>query len=493
MNIEDLVLKNLDKAGDFTHLSPKQTKAYQRRLDDIITGLEQIKADKAAGGDNLHNLRRQLIAIVSTDPTVYKKHDTWAKNARIVNRDDIHHRTPLAKFQYATLDYKPHQLVDFHSYLADRDVYLGNHPKNARSLHEATHVGTKQQPDPTKQGSPGQSAHRRGTKDGSPFKFEYKTPHERAEELAELNKIFSEDVENVFKPGGLEDTRRGLIGNKLIREVRKRKPILANAIEQLRKEGTDILDKGVLKKLGLPGDMVTWIGDPADVNAAAGKKFNLKIHGFDPISTALEGAYMAWKQNPVGTTLGGFYGLAIDPELREAETVGEAAGVIGRDAALGYVTEGAGKIGLRIANKMAPQTMATIGSRIAPVAAGASPTLGALGPAAFLATTLTGSSNRNPEAAARNLGYESKEQHATAVEDYEARTGLSGATGKPLYTGLSPDESRFYKAGGGNAAMTKYGWTMQEVMNEGVRNLNLRAKRREEEDLLNSNRYKAEP
>ena len=489
MDIEDLVLKNLHIAGDFTDLSPKQTKAYQQRLDNIITGLEQIRADKAAGGDNLHNLRRQLIAVVSTDPTVYKKHETWAKFARIVNRDDIHHRTPLAKFQYATVDYRPSQLVDFHSYLGDRDIYLGNHPKNARSFHEATHVGTKQQPDPTKQGSPGQSAHPRGTKDGSPFEFEYKTPHERAEELAELNKIFSEDVENVLKPGGLEQTRRGLIGDKLIREVRKRKPVLADAIEQLRKEGTDILDAGVLKKLGLRGDMTTWLGDPADVNAAAGKQFGLKLRGFDPVSPALEAAYKAWKQNPVGTTLGAFYGLALDPELREAETVGEAATVIGRDAAIGYATEGAGKLGLNIANRVAPQTMATIGSRIAPVAAGLAPTLASLPHAAFVATTLTGSTNRDPEAYARNLGYESKEQHATAVEDYEARTGLSGTTGKPLYTGLSQDESRFYKAGGGNAAMTKYGWTMQEVMNEGVRNLNLRAKRREEEDLLKSNHY----
>ena len=485
MNIEDLVLKNLHIAGDFTDLSPKQTKAYQKRLDGIITELERIEADKAAGGKNLGDLRRQLIAVVNTDPAVYKKHETWASIARIVNRDDIHHRTPLSKFQLATIDYRPHQLVDFHSYLGDRDIYLANHPKNARSLHEATHVGTKQQPDPTKQGSPGQSAHRRGTKDGSPFEFEYKTPHERAEELVELNKAYSDDVANVFKPGGLEDTRRGLIGDKLIREVRKRKPVLADAIEQLRKEGTDILDRGVLKKLGLPGDMATWIGDPADVNAAAGKKFNLKIRSFDPISTALEGAYMAWKQNPVGTTLGGFYGLAIDPDLREAEPVGEAATVIGRDAAIGYATEGAGKLGLNIANRVAPQTMATIGSRVAPVAAGASPTLSALGPAAFVATTLTGSSNQNVPPP----GYESKEQHATAVEDYEARTGLSGATGKPLYTGLSQDESRFYKAGGGNAAMTKYGWTMQEVMNEGVRNFNLRTKRREEEDLLKSNHY----
>ena len=484
MEIEDLVLKNIDIAGDFTDLSPKQTKAYQKRLDGIITSLERIHADKAKGGKKLGDLRRQLIAILTTDPTTYKKHETWASIARIANRDDIHHRTPLAKFQYSTLDYKPHQLVDFHSYLADRDIYLGNHPKNARSFHEVTHVGSKQQPDPTKQGSPGQSAHPRGTKDGSPFEFKYKTPHERAEELVELNKIFSEDVKNVLKPGGLEDTRRGLLGDKLIREVRKRKPVLADAMEQLRKEGNNILDADVLKKIGLKGDMATWLADPADVNAAAGKQFGLKIRSFDPISTALEGAYMAWKQNPVGTTLGGFYGLAIDPDLREAETVGEAATVIGRDAAIGYSAEGAGKFGLNIANRVAPQTMAAIGSRVAPVAAGVSPTLGALGPAAFLATTLTGSSNRDPEAAARNLGYESKEQHATAVEDYEARTGLSGATGKPLYTGLSQDESRFYKAGGGNAAMTKYGWTMQEVMNEGVRNLTLRVKRYGEEDKL---------
>jgi hypothetical protein len=470
MEIEDLVLKNLDIAGDFTDLSPKQTKAYQKRLDGIITELERIKADKAKGGKNLGDLRRQLIAVVNTDPAVYKKHETWAKFARIANRDDIHHRTPLSKFQTATIDYRPNQLVDFHSYLADREIYLANHPKNARSFHEVTHVGSKQQPDPTKQGSPGQSAHPRGTKDGSRFEFEYKTPHERAEELAELNKIFSEDVENVLKPGGLEDTRRGLMGDKLIKEVRKRKPLLADAMAQLRKEGTDILDAGILKKLGLKGDMATWLGDPADVNAAAGKQFGLKIRSFDPISTALEGAYKAWKQNPVGTTLGTFYGLAIDPDLREAKTVGEAATVIGRDATIGYVAEGAGKFGLNIANRVAPQTMATIGSRVAPVAAGVSPTLGALGPATFVATTLTGSSNRDPEAAAQNLGYKNKEHHASEVEKYEARTGLSGTTGKPLYTGLSQEESRLYKAGGGNAAMTKHGWTMEETMNIGKKN-----------------------
>ena len=50
MEIEDLVLKNIDIAGDFTDLSPKQTKAYQKRLDGIITSLERIHADKAKGG-----------------------------------------------------------------------------------------------------------------------------------------------------------------------------------------------------------------------------------------------------------------------------------------------------------------------------------------------------------------------------------------------------------------------------------------------------------
>jgi hypothetical protein len=166
------------------------------------------------------------------------------------------------------------------------------------------------------------------------------------------------------------------------------------------------------------------------------------------------------KQNPLGSSMGGIYGLAIDPRYREALQAKDplqAGLILGTDIAAGMVAEGVGKGGLNIASRIAPTTTANTLSALNPALQAVSKVAGPV----MLAYQVGGSQD------IRKL----KSATPESIQRYERETGRSATSDETAVAGLSEEESRQYLSGGGNAAMTKYGWTMEQTMQQGRKNL----------------------
>ncbi len=190
----------------------------------------------------------------------------------------------------------------------------------------------------------------------------------------------------------------------------------------------------------------------------AGKKFGLNIRSIDP----LQSFWREVKQNPLGSTMGGIYGLEIDPMYREALQAKDplqAGLILGTDIAAGAVAEGAGKFGLNIASRIAPTTTANTLSALNPALQAVSKVAGPV----MLAYQVGGSQD------IRKL----KRATPESIQRYERETGRSATSDETAVAGLSEEESRQYLSGGGNTAMTKYGWTMEQTMQQGRKNLEL--------------------
>ena len=192
--------------------------------------------------------------------------------------------------------------------------------------------------------------------------------------------------------------------------------------------------------------------------SAAGKKFGLNIRSIDP----LQSFWREVKQNPLGSAMGGIYSLAIDPMYREALQAKDplqAGLILGTDIAAGAVAEGAGKFGLNIASRIAPTTTANTLSALSPALQAVSKVAGPV----MLAYQVGGSQD------IRKL----KSATPESIQRYERETGRSATSDETAVAGLSEEESRQYLSGGGNTAMTKYGWTMEQTMQQGRKNLEL--------------------
>ncbi len=192
------------------------------------------------------------------------------------------------------------------------------------------------------------------------------------------------------------------------------------------------------------------------IATAAGKKFGLNIRSIDP----LQSFWREVKQNPLGSAMGGIYGLAIDPMYREALQAKDplqAGLILGTDIAAGAVAEGAGKFGLNIASRIAPTTTAN--------------TLSALNPALQAVSKVAGPVMLAYQAGGSQDIRKLKRATPESIQRYERETGRSATSDETAVAGLSEEESRQYLSGGGNTAMTKYGWTMEQTMQQGRKNL----------------------
>ena len=299
MNIEDLI--DLELVGDFTGLSTLETKAYKARYDGIVKALKKIEAlkQKENGATKMYAARRELIARVITDPTAYKSESSWAKAARIMENDQIHHINPLKAFSRITYGYRPRQIADLHAYAAAEGIYFGNHPRNAQSFHEVTHKGSIQAK-PGDQGSPQASAHPRGTNEGDPYKFDVEqTPKQRTQQLLEYTAQHRKDVANVLVPGGLEATRRAAATDKLVELAATRnidlQPLVADGVDILDPDNRHLLPRNMQ-------DLTGWLRGKhrENVNFPSGQKFGVKMYG-DAITPTMLAAYGLGAIGPVGT------------------------------------------------------------------------------------------------------------------------------------------------------------------------------------------------
>lgn len=358
MAIEDVIDLNL--ASDFSGLSEAQTKLYKTRYNDIVKLLGQIqdlKSKDKVDNQKLATKRRALIARITTDPSAFKNESSWAKRARLMENDQIHHLRPLNQFSRVTFGYRPRDIASLHQYLADRDLYLGNHPLNATSLHEVTHKGTRSQK-PGQQGAPDQSAHPRGTNEGAPLKYiANQSPIKRAEEILQQNAPFSADVRNVLKEGGLEQHRRSLIQQKLI-ELAKTRNI---DLQKLVDEGIDILDprnRSMLpKKLQ---DFTGWLRGQhrENVNFTAGKPYGVEMYGVDPLGASVK----TLSKSPVAR-FASINSLLSNKEVQDAILEGDSGKALtafAKDAGLGLVGDIAAAGAAAGLTKVAPQAAAVV-------------------------------------------------------------------------------------------------------------------------------------
>jgi hypothetical protein len=328
MAIEDNI--DLELVSDFSGLTPAQKKIYQKRYDHIVKimgDLEKLKSqesnDKVKA--KISSKRRELIARVVTEPSAYKTESAWTTAARIAERDEVHHKIPLNKYSKATYSLRPRDIINLHEYLADQEVYLGNHPLNTVSLHEVTHKGSKQAKF-GEQGSSQASAHPRGTFEGDPFEFDIQTPKQRAASIADLGQEYQQTVTNVLQEEGLEWNRRQNLTKALVEAASTRgydlQKFVDNGIDILDPKNRDLLPK-VFKQTA------AWLRGAVreNANSLAGEMFGIKgMYQFDPISPAVKKGLELAKKNLGGSLLGAVYSLA-DSEMQQAIDQGDGGKV----------------------------------------------------------------------------------------------------------------------------------------------------------------------
>jgi len=378
MAIEDNI--DLDLVSDFSGLTAAQTKIYKKRYEHIVKIMNDLEKLKSQESDakikaKISSKRRELIARVVTEPSAYKTESAWTTAARIAERDEVHHKIPLNKYSKATYSLKPKDIINLHGYLADQDVYLGNHPLNTVSLHEVTHKGSKQAK-PGAQGSSQASAHPRGTFEGDPFVFDIETPRQRATSIAGLGQEYQQTVTNVLKEGGLEWNRRQNLTKALVEAAATRGYDLQKFVDN----GIDILDpknRNLLPKVFK--QTAAWLKGAAreNANSLAGELFGIKgMYQLDPISPAVKKGLELAKKNLGGSLLGAVYSLA-DPEMQQAVDQGDTNKVVSgfAQSILGgaAVEQGAKLLAQGGAVKFVPQAVQRAAQFVAPAMSVAGP------------------------------------------------------------------------------------------------------------------------
>tara|TARA_B100001250_G_scaffold300542_1_gene262226 strand:+ start:247 stop:1455 length:1209 start_codon:yes stop_codon:yes gene_type:complete len=113
----------------------------QSQIDGTLTkGIKSGKLD----AKEMNKLKRQLKAVISTDPTAYKSHDAWKKSVLkpdIEGKLQAHHKLGLDDYVDYMADMDTDELIDFHRQAARRGYYFGNHPENLEWLAKDQHVG----------------------------------------------------------------------------------------------------------------------------------------------------------------------------------------------------------------------------------------------------------------------------------------------------------------------------------------------------------------
>ena len=427
------------------HFSEEVKEVYQKRredLDRIMSKLETLEK----GTVEYSRTYRRLKARISTDPLMWQSHEKWAKDQRgkdskgdsLMNH--AHHRLGLDDYLNFIKNLDDAELYEFHKEMGERGFYFGNHPKNLKFLYPDEHKGDTESFSPYSDSAHGQ--------------YEFT----RLKDSGELRKFVEEFVNT-----GSTTT----FGNPTSDQLQRRRYQLPTSEELDDMSLEDIIDRAsyfanednisleYLARRGIdqgPGSANTnrdALGP--DATALELKNANRQIEGAPPrVKTLIKSV--------------GFGRLS--PEILDALSRGswvEAAAMLNPAAR-------ALKIGAETAS------LTTTGKTLEQAseesknikAAGGYDTL----PEGF--QQATASMNRLNPQAAYNIPFE--EQFRPSDKEFLRRRRLRifearQKEAQERNSGLSEEDRNIYEAGGGNAAMTKYGWDIKQTMAQGYKNL----------------------